>query len=405
MPIASRFHFDLACPKKILFLVSQFRELGGAEKNLLDLMNGLSERGFDCQLGVLQGGYLSTKAKKDGYAVIDFSLKKIISTDGVRKGWKLMKKLQDEKINTVVTYHRDADFWGGLFARLARVPVIISSRRDMGYLLGKTDVWCYRLLNGLFTRIVTVSDAVQETVRLRERVAPSKITTIRNGVHLEENKRDVERWQKKSELGLDPTKLTVGMVASFRPVKGQEYFVEAARLILNECPNTQFLIVGSKDSDYFFKVNEQIKKNDLSSHIHCVGHREDVSDILQTLDVFVLSSLHEGFSNALIEALARGIPAVASDSGGNPEAIINGQTGFLVKPRDGKSLSVPIIRLLKSEALRKTMGNSAREDVANRFTHDAMVDAVSRLLMDLHQSTGKETWLPKEKCNERYERN
>lgn len=373
-------------PLKVLFVASSFKFLGGAEKNVIDLMQGLSEMGFHCHLAVLQGGPLVRRVQQAGVKILEFDLKKILSPEGIRKGLQLVSFLHQEQMDAVITYHADADIWAGLFARLARVPLLISSRRDMGYLLKNKHVRCYRFLNRFFTHFVSVSEAVKEEVARREGVPFDKITTIYNGVDLKNQRVPVNRAYQKQQLGLLPDVPVVGTIGSFRPIKGQEYFVRAAAQILEKRPEIQFLMVGSQDSDYFPRVKKLIEELGLRKNIHCLGERRDVAALLPILDVYVSSSLQEGFSNALIEAMASEVPVVAFDVGGNGEAIRQGETGLLVKSKDVDGLAKAVLSLLNNSALRVQIAWAARREVIHNFSFENMVKTTAELLMRLYQS-------------------
>lgn len=363
---------------KVLYLISFLKKMGGAEKNFVTLVHQMDRRRFEPIVAVLQGGDLVEDLRRDGLTVLDFSLQKICSLEGLRKGLQLARFIRRQGIRLVVTYHHDADLWGAPFARLGGAAVV-SSRRDMGYQLERKHVWAYRLINHLFTRVIAVSDAVGGIVRRREWLPARKIVTVRNGVDTTPYEGALDAPDKKRSLGLDPSRQIVGMVASLRPVKGQEFFVRAAALVLKKRPRTQFVLVGRCDSSYFRLVQGLIGDLGLADAVFCLGARDDVAEILRVLDVFVMSSLQEGFSNAIIEAMAAGVPVVASSGGGNPEAVQEGVTGLLTPPGEVDGLAQKIERLLEDESLRRRLAENAREAVRQRFSKQAMIDATTEV--------------------------
>jgi glycosyltransferase involved in cell wall biosynthesis len=372
-----------ARPIRVLFVTSQFKAMGGAEKNILELLRGLDRERFQPYLAVLQEGRLLDDARGEGVPVWHIGIRKIFGWEALRKGIRFMRDLRRAKIDVVVGYHHDADLWGGFFALLAGVPVVISSRRDMGEMLQLKHVWAYRIMNRFYTRIVAVAEAVKGAVSAREWANPAKIVTVYNGVDVAVYRRPVDVARKRRELGVDPYLPTVGMVANFRPIKAQEDFVRAAAQVLQEFPHAQFVIVGYKDTEYYRRVERLMRDLGVIGRVHCVGARDDVAEVLKTFDVFVLSSLGEGFSNAILEAMASGVIVVATRSGGNPEAVIDGKSGSIVEPHDTRGLAEAIKRFLRDTELRRRFAASAQNLLEEKFTHKRMIDRVSALLTSL----------------------
>jgi len=367
---------------KVLFIITLLDRFGGAEKNLCDIIVNMNPSQFTPYVLALKGGYLTQKLSKSGFHVQINGLQKIFSKDAWVAGKKLYSFLKSNRIDVVVTYHHDADIWGGIVARLAGVPVI-SSRRDMGYQLEPKHIWFYRLFNRIFTRFITVSDAVKYEIVKREWVNPERIVTIHNGLSLELLDRVKEKKTLSGELGLKSGKVVIGMVASFRPIKGQEYLVEAVGLLVKEFPDIQVVIVGYNDTEYFKKVFARIEELHLQDYFIFTGSRNDVPNLLNIFDIFVISSLNEGFSNAIIEAMATGKPVIAPDSGGNAEAVEQGETGLLFKTCDSLSLAGSLRELLGNSTTRTTMGEKGRIAVEQKYRLEQMVAKNENLLWEV----------------------
>ena len=369
-------------PVKVLYVITLLDRLGGAEKNLMDLVLNINREKFlPCVLAFI-GGELTDRLAREGILVEVNGLRKLLSLGAIKKARVLYRFLRKEQIDVMVTYHHDADIWGGIVARLSGVPVI-SSRRDMGYQLESKHIWFYRLLNRLFARFITVSDAVKNEIVKREWTNPERIITIHNGLRPELYYADTAKDSLRDELGLKPGKVIIGMVASFRPVKGQEYLVEAVGQLVEKFPDIQAVIVGYNDTDYFQQVFARVKELNLLDYFIFTGSRNDVPDLLALFDIFVISSLHEGFSNAIIEAMAAGKPVVAPDSGGNAEAVQHGETGLLFKPCDSFSLAEKLLALLENSAIRIAMGEKAKLVVEQKFRIEQMVEKNERLLREV----------------------
>jgi glycosyltransferase involved in cell wall biosynthesis len=362
---------------RVLIVSSHLEAMGGAEKNVLDLARGLRSR---CSIEVagLHCGPLVEEFRSRGIVVQDLAVKKLVSPRGLAGVLRLARKLRGERFDLVVTYHHDADLFAGFAARLAGVPVI-SSRRDMGYQLKAVHVWLYRLFNPGFSRIIAVADAVKREIVRTQWAKPSSIVTIHNGI---DRPAAVDAEAAKRELGLDPARPVIGMVSSFRRVKGQEFLVRAAVEVLRRRPDAQFVIAGDMNSDYYREVKALIQELGLENDIRCLGARNDVPRVLAAMDIFALPSRLEGFSNALVEAMAAGVPPVAASVGGNAEAVDHGVNGLLFEAGDSGALARHILTLLENPENRRRMAAAAASKAAESFSYQGMLDAVHDLFLE-----------------------
>lgn len=369
---------NATAPLKVFIVSSHLKSMGGAEKNLLDLCRGLQGRA-QVEVGGMQCGELLNLVRATGVVVHDFRINSLFSVRAAVSAFQFRRLLKKGRFDVVLTYHHDADIWAGLVALSAGVPVV-SSRRDMGFMHSTWHIWAYRVLNRFFTRIITVAEAVRQEV-IRAQWAPrEKISVVHNGITPLEP--TVDDAAIRSELSLHRTDRIVGMVANFRPVKGQEYFVKAAVEVARQRDNVQFVVIGDTQTAYFLRVKEMAREAGIDSKFRCVGSRSDVSRILSIFDVFVLSSLQEGFSNALLEAMSVGVPPVASAVGGNPETIQHGRDGFLFPAEDHRALARHLVTLLGDDELRERMGAAAATAVRARFSFDGMIDKVFEVLSE-----------------------
>lgn len=364
---------NISKPVNILFIITLFNKEGGAEKNLFNILLNIDKKKFSPHLCVFQGGELTDKIRQKKIPVFVNNLKKLFSLYAVSKGIELFTYIKKNKIKVVVTYHHDADIWGGIFARLAGVPVVISSRRDMGYQLTNSQLWFYRFFSFIFSAVISVSDAVKHKISNREWINKKKITTIHNGLFLEDFKESYKRSQILFELGVDEGKTIIGMTASLRLVKGQHFLVEAVGEIVEKHKDIQIVIVGYNNTDYFKSVKKKVEELGLQEYFIFTGDRNDIPRILSIFDIFIISSVSEGFSNAIIEAMAAGKPVIASKSGGNTEAVLHEKTGLLFTPCDSHSLALAIIKLLENSSLCKIMGENGRIRVKKQFQFDSMI--------------------------------
>jgi glycosyltransferase involved in cell wall biosynthesis len=179
------------------------------------------------------------------------------------------------------------------------------------------------------------------------------------------------------ELWLPHQAPLVGNVAALVPHKGQRHLIESALLVLPHVPDARFVIAG--EGELRPAIERQIKDHRLEKHVVLAGFRPDVLSVHKAFDVFVMSSVTEGLGTSLLDAMAAGKPIVATTAGGIPEVVADGETGFLVAPRDHDAMASAIVRLLKDEGLRKRMGKAGRARARTLFSAERMVQETLRV--------------------------
>jgi glycosyltransferase involved in cell wall biosynthesis len=234
----------------------------------------------------------------------------------------------------------------------------------------------YRSSGRFYDAVITVCDAIKAEVVKRGWFPADKILSIYNGVDLSKFGMMGDNGCLKREVGIDPMDPIVGFIGNIRRIKGLEYFIEAAPIVLKRNSNVQFLIIGEdfKRIGYARSDLELLaKKLGVSSRIHFIGKRNDVVELISIFDVGVVPSLSEGFSNVILEYMASSKAVVATNVGGNPEAVIHGETGFLVPPGDSIALAEAISSILKDREMRQRFGNAGRRRAENQFSMEGML--------------------------------
>ena len=160
--------------------------------------------------------------------------------------------------------------------------------------------------------------------------------------------------------------------AALVPHKGQHYLIEAAAIVVRQVPDVRFVILG--DGELREQLERQIKHKHLERHVFLAGFRSNALELTKSFDVFAMSSVTEGMCTALVDAMAASKPAVATTAGGIPEVVVDGETGFLVPPKDPKAMAERIVQLLKDPALRRRMGEAGLARARARFTVERMVE-------------------------------
>jgi glycosyltransferase involved in cell wall biosynthesis len=240
-----------------------------------------------------------------------------------------------------------------------------------------------RLTMPLTDGIVAVSPRVAESCRQRFGLSSSKVTVIPNGVDLGRFEALPPSSIAKSELGLEAGHLVITCTANFRPVKGHKYLLEAFAVVHRQVPHAKLLLVGDGPLRASFEAD--IRRLELSEHVRLLGATEQVERVLAASDLFVLPSLTEGMSNALLDAMAAGLAVVATDAGGNADVIEDGVCGLLVPPRDSNALAEAMLRLLNDAYLRDQLGTAARLKIRQTYSIEAVAAAFGNLLRSYYR--------------------
>jgi glycosyltransferase involved in cell wall biosynthesis len=293
------------------------------------------------------------------------------------------------KVQIIHTFFRDANIAGVVAGRIARVPIIISSRRNKGYWHNRREILVLKFLNRWVTRFLANSEDVRKYTYAAEGVRSEKVDVIYNGLDfgnypvLTENARKTSR----KSLDLPDESPVVVMVANLRPVKGIDVLLNALPEIARENHEVTFLVVGEGDERP--KLENLVERYGLGNNVRFLGTRTDVPFILNACDLGVLSSHSESLSNSIIEYMASGLAVVATDVGGTREIITHGENGFLVPGGDSQALARAIIKLLKDSELRTKMGHIGREKAKKLFNLEGCVRKYEEYYIGLlNQSDG-----------------
>lgn len=370
---------------EILFVIGSL-EIGGAEKQLVELIAALQGRNQCCHVFTLQaGGPLIHQLDELGVSVF---------SGGLRKGdlsaapwkilpaqWKLTRILHRIRPDVTHCFLPLVISMGALAGKMMRVPLIISSRRALG-----THQERHKFLRPLdlmanaWSHHVTVnSKAVWDDVIRRDRIDPRKLVLIYNAIDPGPfESASSARDRKRQELGLHPEEKAVIVIANLIPYKGHSDLLRAMALAIREVPEVRLLVVG-EDRGISAHLVQEAAALGIRSAVAFLGQRRDVPELLAASDLSVLASHEEGFSNVILESMAAGLPVVATDVGGNREAIIDGETGWLVPAKTPKVLAARIVDLLKDPSRARQWGEKGRARIKERFSVEKMVEAHLRL--------------------------
>jgi glycosyltransferase involved in cell wall biosynthesis len=373
--------------------------IGGTERHAVNLMKALDPLRFELHLGCLRRwGNLLQEVEALRIPLTEYKTDGFYSWKALREQLRFARYLKWNRIQVVHAYNLYANVFAIPAARLAGVPVVMASIRDMGTYLTPIQRRVQRFVCALADCVVGNAEAVGRWL-LSEGYAPEKIRIIRNGI-------DVSRFSKgedgaglRQELGLPPRAPLVAVVSRLDAVKGLEDFVEAAAVVARRVPDVRFLIVGDprftvkdgvlvKDLAYQSELETRATRLGLGGRVVFTGFRSDVAKVLSAVAVSVLPSISEALSNTLLESMVAGVPVVATRVGGSPEVVEEGITGLLVPPRDPASLARAICLLLEDRELASKFSRAARQRVAEQFSLPKMLRATEDLYIELLRAKG-----------------
>ncbi|HEX9910943.1 MAG TPA: glycosyltransferase [Desulfatiglandales bacterium] len=365
--------------RNILYAIGSL-EVGGAEKQLLELISRIPERRYRCHVFTLQsGGPLLGPLEHMGVPVYSGRVHRHELSRAPWKvllaQWKLMRVIRDTNPHIIHSFLPLVTFMGTTAGRLCKTPLVITSRRALGThqerlkVLRPLDL----MANHWSHRVTVNSKAVWNDIVRRDHIDPRKLILIYNAVDPSpyESARS-SRERVRETLGLKPEEKAVIVIANLIPYKGHSDLFKAATLVLREIPEMKLLLVG-EDRGTGPYLERQAADVGIWQAVKFLGRRRDVPDLLSASDLSVLASHEEGFSNVILESMAAGLPVVATDVGGNGEAVVKGETGWLVPAKNPEALANRIVDLLKHPARAREWGMRGKERVAELFTVDRMV--------------------------------
>lgn len=371
---------------RVLFIIDYLgAQYGGTESQLLCLLCRLDRSRFDPFLCCLwPTPWNRGNAPPCDHAVLfDRPIRWAFAPFSVMR---MQSFIRARGFDIVQTFFPTSNVLGVLAARLCSVKVILSSRRDLGYWKRWQDNLLLRAVRHIPTCYVANSQAVKRQVVLTEGIHPDRVRVVYNGVACDDFRADFGEKAAaiKGMYEVPDGAGTVGVVANYyRAVKGLDYFIKAAAIVAAEMPNVRFFVVGQGDEVQDKRVQTLLHQRGLQKHFVFTGKQQDIGPFLALLNVGVLPSLSEGFSNSLLEYMAAGLPAVATDVGGNRELLTDGETGFLVPPASPRALAQKIVLLLKDARLRESLGENARRTVRAQFSIEKMVASTEKLYESL----------------------
>lgn len=372
--------------RRILFVIGSLA-VGGTERQLVLLASWLHARGWNVSVIAMEKtGPLVAALEATGVRVIDgkyrserprFAKGPLIALSAFRVLFHALAGRPD----VIHSFLPLSNFIGAVAGRLAFVPLVVTSKRALGGHQDRQHFWKWidRLTNALSGRIVANSRAVARDTQLRDGYDASRIMVIPNGLDLSafdytSGSRDALRGQ----LGLSSAEIAIVMVANLIPYKGHLELIQAFSRLASEDGRLRLFLVGRDDGIGAGLVAEA-ERLGIRERVNLTGPRADIPLFLSAMDVGVMASHEEGFSNALLEKLAAGLPVVATDVGGNPEALEGMPGCVLVRPRDAEDIARGLRVAIGRSRMDEEGWQLRRRLVRERYSVEAMVEAYEAL--------------------------
>jgi glycosyltransferase involved in cell wall biosynthesis len=365
-------------PINILYF-SSFGQTGrGGQESLFYLVSKLDRSKFCPHVVVPSEDGLAMRLKMFGIQVSIIKFPKILDWSIKKKILAFIDLIKLIKKNKIEILHTDGPrntFYAGIVAMLKRIPLIWHVRAS------NQDRYD-RLLYILSSKIILVADALQSRFRING--SDTKFVTIHNGVDLHKfNSHECDKFVRQ-KYNIANNELLISVTARIEKLKGQKYLIEACGKLKNRIKNFYILLAGDvADFSYLKECQDKAFENGILDQVIFPGQLENISQVLNATDIFVLPSLFEAFPRSIIEAMAAGKPVIATNVGGSSEAFEDRTSGFLVPARDSAALADKIFLLARNRHLREKIGSAARCRVEKMFDIEKKVKETEKLYHEI----------------------
>ena len=373
-----------------VLLVMTARQVGGAELYVERLVRALADK---CQFTIAISDHpnmreLSARLSRSA-SVLPFAFDRVSSLFNVARDLRRLAAGHDVvHVNSNHPASRLGILMGFLLGGRSTPVVCVEHRATLvsDVVVPRSLAWClptlFRWSRRDVARVIAVSHQNANVLVQYYHLPPSNIEVVYNGVDLDEySAASPTTPTLRQELGLGDDQPVILVLARLQPSKGHRFLIQAAPDILAQFPNAHFVFAGSPDDHTL--LDQQVAQANLTDKFSILGHRADVVNLLRSSDVFVLPSLAEGFALSIIEALAAGLPVVATQVGGAAEIIVHGGNGFLVPPADAAALSCSVKHVLSLDASTRSRLCRVALDTAQRFSTQATAQGMFEIYQNV----------------------
>jgi glycosyltransferase involved in cell wall biosynthesis len=363
-----------------LFQIDAGREWRGGQRQSFLLTKELKNKGYPVFFYVQPGSPLQSKAEEEGIKAVSLRMRSELD------GWaisRLAMAMKRRRCRLLHCHDAHSAAIGAAAASLAKVPLRIMSRR-VDFPLKTNALSRMKYLKDVDC-IIAISQNIRD-VLLEGGVPPERIEVIPSGIDFAPYEYPSSRDYLRRELSFAEDDFLVGIIAHLADHKGHRYLIDATKTLKERAPKIKVIIVG--EGPLRLDLSRRVSSGGLEDMVFFLGFRKDIPQILASLDLFVLSSHMEGLGSILLDAMASSLPIVATQVGGIPEVVRDGETGLLVPARSPKALAEAILRLYSDRTLAARMGQAGHSVVHGRFSAQAMAGKVIDLYERLARKKG-----------------
>ncbi len=354
---------------KIAHIV-QSLDIGGLENGVVNLANNIDEVRFELLIICIKTEGELRKRLRASIKVICLKEK-----DGFNflRCLRLARLFSIEKPDIVHMHGWGSDLVSGVIgARLAGVPRVINGEHGVLYFDRIRRIWAQKIIFLFVDYTLTVSYTLKEAFVTRLGFGAKKIVPIINGVDTNKFRPNLQIVvEKRKELHFLPDSIIIGTVGRLVPVKNYSMMLSAAQEVIRKKKNTKFIFIG--DGPERSLLEQKSRQLGIENDVFFLGMRNDIADLLNVLDIFVLTSLSEGLSNTILEAMACAKPVIATAVGDNLHLVDEGKTGYLIPSGDTQRLVSHIIDLMNDSNKLFTMGIAGRKRAEEKFSLAKMI--------------------------------
>jgi glycosyltransferase involved in cell wall biosynthesis len=360
--------------------INSARSFGGGERHTADLANALSRRGHEVFVAAPQRAPLVEELKRvPPENIFELPLRNALD---VQSAIELARRVRAREIEIIHAHVARDYLLAALAARRSETPLVLT--RHLERPLKSLHRWT---LSGV-SAVIAVSEAVERSLLAQKIFPAEKIRRIPNGIDVERFERrarsfDTQRFRRLTGI---KGRLVVGVAGELREHKGQDDLIRAAQLVSRQFADVDFVIAGEDQSarkEYRAQLERLVAELELQERVHFTGWVDDLTSLLPALDIFVSSSRVEPFGLVMVEAMAAGLPVVATTTGGALEIVLDGVTGKLVPSGDVKALAEALCALLRNEDGRRRMGEQGRMRAREFFSLERMVSKTEALYREV----------------------
>lgn len=351
---------------------------GGGEVHVALLCKELRNNGQDIVLACRPESPIDKKFRDMQFSVLNLPLK---GAADLYSSFCLANYCRTNGIQ-ILHIHLGRDYWLAFFTKMLYKDLKVVFTRHLLFPIKKNIF--HEMMYRTADMVIAVSKAVEKVIANSGFVGSDKLTTIYNGISIGKFA-NAPQGCLRHELELDTTTPIIGIIGQISPHKGQDVFIRSIPSIVKKIPNSKFIIVGDdfRQGAYVQELKALATGLGIEEHVFFIGPRPNIPEIMKDLDVFVLASRNEPFGLVVVEAMAAGIPVVATAAGGVTEIIEHGKSGFLIPIDDDGMLAESVCKILQNPELAKKHSENAILRVRSLFSIESMTEQTMKIYSEI----------------------